>query len=52
MATVLITGWELQEDDPRVSAFDFRVQKPFDDLGALEEVLAQAMALHEERARS
>ena len=50
IATVLITGWELQEDDPRASVFDFRVQKPFDDLDELEDAVAQAMALHDERA--
>ena len=27
LATVLITGWELREDDPRQSAFDFQIQK-------------------------
>ncbi len=52
LATVLITGWELAEDDPRASPFDFRIQKPFDDLGEVAEVVAEAVALHDERAKS
>ena len=44
--------WELAEDDPRASPFDFRIQKPFDDLGEVEEVVAEAVALHDERAKS
>ena len=49
LATVLITGWELREDDPRRFLFDFKVQKPFDDIGELEDVVAQAVELHDER---
>ena len=52
LATVLITGWELDEDDPRASGFDFRLQKPFDDLGEVETAVARAIALHDERARA
>ena len=52
LVTVLITGWELAEDDPRALAFDFRIQKPFDDLGEVERVVAEAVALQAERASS
>ena len=49
LAMVLITGWDLREDDPRQALFDFRVQKPFDDIDELEDVVAQAVELHDER---
>ena len=50
VATVLITGWELEEDDPTLSAFDFRLQKPFSDLDKVKNVVAQAVELHDDRA--
>jgi len=50
VATVLITGWELKEGDLRLSAFDFRLLKPFDDLDRVEDVVAQAIELHDGRA--
>jgi len=34
----------------RVTAFDFRVQKPFDDLDEVEEAVAQAIELQDQRA--
>ena len=49
VATVLITGWELEEDDPRLSAFDFRIQKPFSDLDKVKNAVAQAVELHDRR---
>ena len=30
--------------------FDFRIQKPFDDIRMMEDVVAQAVALHDRRA--
>ena len=50
LATVLITGWEFSEDDPRLSVYDLRIQKPFDDLDVVVDVIAQAVALHDRRA--
>ena len=50
IATVLITGWELPTTDSRRMAFDFQLQKPFDDLDEVEEIVAQAMRLHDVRA--
>lgn len=48
LVTVLITGWRLAEDDPRLSSFDFYLPKPF--MGPdLEEIVAKAMTLHESR---
>ena len=50
VANVLITGWELLEADPRLSVFDFRLQKPFDDIDKVQEVIAQAIELRDARA--
>ena len=49
VVTVLITGWELEADHPRLAAFDFRLQKPFDDLGEVEGVVARAIEQHDGR---
>ena len=50
LVTVLITGWELRDDDPRVALFDFCIQKPFNDLDKVEDIVAQAIELHDARA--
>ena len=44
IVTVLITGWELEEDDPCMACFDFTLIKPFSLLN-VEEVIAQSLAL-------
>ena len=46
--TVLITGWELAEGDPRWNAFDFDIKKPFEDLHKIQAVVAQAIELHDQ----
>ena len=51
VATVLITGWEILDDDPRISPFDFKVQKPFDSIEAFRDTVAQAVGLHDVRAK-
>ena len=51
LVTVLITGWQLQESDQRLAQFDFRLQKPFDDLEQVERVVAQGIEQHDDRAR-
>jgi hypothetical protein len=50
LATVLITGWELQKNDPRQSVFDFHIQKPFGNLERVLNAVAQAIELHDARA--
>jgi len=50
VVTVLITGWDLRSDARRKSEFDFQIEKPFDDLDAVEQVVTQAIARHDERA--
>ena len=49
LATLIITGWDLQENDPRRDAFDFYVQKPFHDIGLLQEVVSMAVQLYRTR---
>jgi PAS domain S-box-containing protein len=49
VARVLITGWELSEDDARGEPFDLRIAKPFDDIDHVMSVVAEAIELHEER---
>ena len=49
VSTVLITGWELSEDDPRRAPFDFQIAKPFDDLDEISNIVTQAIELHDER---
>ena len=49
LVTVLITGWQLDESDPRVSLFDFWTQKPFANLDEVEDIVAQAIELHHTR---
>ena len=48
--TVLITGWNLQEHDPRLALFDFQLQKPFSTLEEVEKVVVQAVQLRNDRA--
>ena len=50
VALVLITGWELQQGDPRLAAFDLQIHKPIDDLDTLEHIVARAVELHDTRA--
>ena len=52
LTSVLIAGWELEEGDPRLSLFDLRIQKPFDDINKVEKVMAQAVRLHARRAEA
>jgi len=50
VVAVLITGWDLEPDDPRKGVFDFRIEKPFDNLDEVEDVVARAIELHDRRA--
>ena len=46
---VLITGWELREDDERLSAFDFWLQKPFAQPDYVRSTVAMAIQLRDGR---
>jgi CheY-like chemotaxis protein len=49
IATVLLTGWELTEEDPRLCGFDFQLIKPV-RAQILRDVIARSAALREKRA--
>ena len=50
IATVLITGFDLAEDDSRLAAFDLWYTKPL-SVEQLDEMLTQAQALHQSRTK-
>jgi PAS domain S-box-containing protein len=49
VATVLTTGWVLEQEDARLRWFDFQIPKPFGDLDEVESVVAEAIERHDER---
>ena len=51
LSLVLVTGWNLEEDDPRLSAFDFLLQKPIDNLDRVRNVVAQSILRRELRSK-
>ncbi len=50
VTTVLVSGWDLPRDDPRVTAFDFYLKKPF-KIGEAQNVVARSLALRERRLK-
>ena len=51
LATALITGWHLSDEDPRRRPFDFRIQKPLNDVSEVERTVDQAVSLHDDRVK-
>ncbi|MBT5832712.1 MAG: response regulator [Candidatus Latescibacteria bacterium] len=51
IATILMTGWILDEDDPRLEPFDFNIQKPI-ETHDLHRIIALAAQLHETREQA
>jgi DNA-binding response OmpR family regulator len=51
LATILISGWDLEHDDGRLEPFDFYLRKPFDVKGT-EAMLTQALGRRAGRALS
>ena len=49
LVAVLISGWPLRDDDPRLAAFDFRIQKPFHNLDEIGDIVTQALELRRAR---
>lgn|GEM_PF-1046788 len=45
LATVLVTGWELPDHDPRLEKFDFYLQKPFEDIKTVQETVVRGIEL-------
>ena len=48
MVTILITGWELKKEAPRLSPFDFQIAKPF-TAEQIEKVVGRALNLYDIR---
>lgn len=48
---ILTTGWKLEEDDPRLSEFDFWIQKPFRGFDLLRTRVHEAVALYDQRSQ-
>ena len=49
LVTILATGWEIDESDPRRRPFDLQIQKPLSDIKRISQVIAQALTLKQER---
>ena len=49
LVTILVTGWKLEEDDPRRQAVDLYLQKPYVP-SAVTEMVTEALSLYAERA--
>ena len=49
VASVLITGWNLSEDDARLGLFDFHLAKPFTELDRVMNTVARALQLADSR---
>lgn len=52
IATILITGWQLSQEDPRYQAFDFHLQKPFSSVKKIVETVAQAIHTYDTRIKN
>lgn len=52
LVTILITGWELDEDDPRRGPFDIALQKPMRDMARLQQLVRQGVIWHDERQQA
>lgn len=48
---ILMTGWRLEDDDPRVLLFDFVLKKPLHDMQVVRDVVARAVNLSQERRK-
>lgn len=45
LALVMMTGWTLENDDPRLSLFDFALKKPLHDMILVRNIVAKAVNL-------
>jgi PAS domain S-box-containing protein len=50
VALVLVTGWDLDDEDPRRETFDLVLRKPFTDVAEVLRAVNNAAALHQQRA--
>lgn len=52
VSLVLITGWDLDRNDPRREPFDLLLKKPFDSIHQIKQTIAEAILLRNQRAQS
>jgi PAS domain S-box-containing protein len=52
IALIMITGWDLDKDDPRRKVFDFFLMKPFDSIGQIEKAIDEAIKLNQTRYKT
>ncbi len=50
LITILITGWRLDESDSRLLNFDLYLQKPFDGIETVGEIIARGIGLRDRRS--
>ncbi len=50
IVTVLMTGWSLADDDPRLMAFHLSIQKLFADMAALLQSVDRAIQIRDQRS--
>jgi CheY-like chemotaxis protein len=51
VSLVLMMGWRLEDDDPRLGLFDFVLKKPLHDVQVVRDVVAQAVNLSRKRRK-
>ncbi|MBT3602345.1 MAG: response regulator [Candidatus Latescibacteria bacterium] len=51
ISLVLMTGWRLEDSDPRLGLFDFVLKKPLNDMQIVRDVVAQAVNLSLQRRK-
>lgn len=49
---ILTTGWKLDDDDPRLTEFDFWIQKPLRGFDLLRARVHEAVALYDQRSQA
>ena len=49
IAKVLISGWQLDADDPRLEPFDFHIHKPLTKASQIRGMVSRGLSLSRER---
>ena len=49
LVLVMTTGWKLDDNDSRLTGFDFWIQKPFRGLDRVRDLVTRSIHLHDER---
>lgn len=49
LVTILLSGWALEEDDPRARSFDLQMLKPVESMDAILGIVTQAVQIRDRR---